>query len=412
MGQETFDLVIAGASHAGLALALAVDRLTHSGLSIAIVERQALADTATAARDPRAFAIAAGSCNLLQALGVWPDLAGWAQPIQKIEISDTSLEQSRRPTLLTYDNRLADGRPGTVMIEAWRLMSALIARVRATPSIVLLAGSGVSGYQGGRALAEISLTGGRKLRSRLVAAADGAASPLRTMAGIKCTTWGSGQTGIVATIAHARPHEGIAVQHFLPAGPFAILPLTGDRCCITWSEESARAEACMALDDDAFLAEIDRRLGYRLGAIRLEGGRGAWPLRFHMARTLFAGRLVLVGDAARAVHPIAGQGVNLAFRDVAALAEVVADGVGVGLEAGDGTLLDRYGQWRRFDSASSAATFGLLNTLFSNDIGPLRQLRTLGLRMVDGLPGLKELLVTEAAGLTGEVPRLLRRPVA
>jgi 2-octaprenyl-6-methoxyphenol hydroxylase len=241
-----------------------------------------------------------------------------------------------------------------------------------------------------------------------VVAADGRRSFLREAAGIKVVGWSYPQTGIVTTVAHERPHEGVAVQHFLPAGPFAILPLCGDRSCITWTEDRDEARRILALDDAAFLAEVDLRFGGRLGTLSLAGPRGSWPLEMHLARSYVAPRLALVGDAAHGVHPIAGQGLNLALRDVAALAEVVADAARLGLDIGSTDTLRRYERWRRFDSVLSAAAFDGLNRLFSNDWTLLRTIRDAGLGLVDRLPAVKRMFVGEAAGLSGELPRLVR----
>jgi 2-octaprenyl-6-methoxyphenol hydroxylase len=231
---------------------------------------------------------------------------------------------------------------------------------------------------------------------------------LREAAGIKIVGWGYGQTGIVTTIAHSRPHGARAVQHFLPGGPFAILPLPENRSCITWSEDAAEAQRILALDDMAFLAEVEKRVGGRLGTLELAGPRQSWPLEMHLARSYVARRFVVIGDAAHGVHPIAGQGLNLAFRDVAALTEVLADAARLGLDLGNGEVLARYERWRRFDSAVSAATFDGLNRLFSNDWTLVRAARDFGLGLVDRMPGLKAFFVREAAGLSGELPRLLK----
>jgi 2-octaprenyl-6-methoxyphenol hydroxylase len=250
------------------------------------------------------------------------------------------------------------------------------------------------------------------LRVKLLVAADGRNSPLREAAGIGVVRWSYPQTGIVATVRLDRPHQGRAVQHFLPSGPFAVLPLTDDRACITWTEDAARASAILALDDAGFLAETEKRFGYRLGSISLAGPRASWPLDMHLARALVADRFALVGDAAHGVHPIAGQGLNLGLRDVAALTEVVADAARLGLDIGALTVLERYERWRRLDSALSAATFDALNRLFSNDSTPLRTARDFGLGLVERMPALKRFFVSEAAGLNGEVPRLLRGELA
>jgi 2-octaprenyl-6-methoxyphenol hydroxylase len=265
--------------------------------------------------------------------------------------------------------------------------------------------TGIAAAPGGR---EVTLRDGGRRLARLLVGADGARSQVRAMAGIGVVGGSYRQRGIAVIVGHERDHDGRAVQHFLPGGPFALLPLPGRRSCITWSEDEARAQEIMALGDDAFLEEAQKRAGWKLGALSLSGRRASWPLGSHLARALVAPRLALVGDAARNVHPIAGQGVNLGFRDVAALAEAVVDGMRLGLEAGDAAVLARYERWRRADGVQSAAAFTALNRLFSNDSAVLRTIRDAGLGMVDRLPGLKGLLVAEAAGATGDVPRLLR----
>jgi 2-octaprenyl-6-methoxyphenol hydroxylase len=214
--------------------------------------------------------------------------------------------------------------------------------------------------------------------------------------------------GIVTTVAHTKPHRGRAVQHFLPAGPFAILPLKGNRSSIVWSEERERATAIMGGDDASFLAELSQRFGHQLGELSLAGPRGSFPLDLQIARSFVADRFVLIGDAAHVVHPLAGQGLNIGMRDVAALIEVLVDGARLGFDLGSAPLLERYERWRRFDSALSAVAMDGLNRLFSNDNAPLRLLRDLGLGLVDNAPELKRFFVREAAGLTGEVPKLLK----
>lgn len=401
------DMAIVGASHAGLAMALALARGLGDAVRLVLVERSAAAPSRVPPVDPRAFAIAAGGQRMLAALGVWERVADHAEPVTRIEVTDSSLSHAIRPVLLSYDNRLETGGAGAWIVPAAPLLTALRDAVAAVPGIEVLAPAQVTGLATSTTGAKLALADGRIVAAPLVIAADGGASAMRDLAGIKTVAWRYAQCGIAATIAHARPHGGRAVQHFLPGGPFAILPLPGNRCCITWSEQADEADRIMGLDDAAFLAEVERRFDHRLGAIALEGGRAAWPLGYRMARSLIGDRLALVGDAAHGVHPIAGQGLNLGLRDVAALAESVADGMRMGLDPGDGTILDRYAQWRRFDNQMSAAGYDALNRLFSNDIAPLRVLRDAGLGLVDRLPGLKRLLVAEAAGITGDVPKLL-----
>jgi 2-octaprenyl-6-methoxyphenol hydroxylase len=345
---------------------------------------------------------------MLTALGIWDRLAPVAQEVAGIEITDSSLEAGVRPVLLEYDNHLADGEPATFIVPASALARVLRDEVLSDPAVSLFAPADATNFKPGDAGIDLPLAGGGHLIAPLLVAADGRRSPLREAAGIKIVGWGYGQTGIVTTIAHSRPHGARAVQHFLPGGPFAILPLPENRSCITWSEDAAEAQRILALDDMAFLAEVEKRVGGRLGTLELAGPRQSWPLEMHLARSYVARRFVVIGDAAHGVHPIAGQGLNLAFRDVAALTEVLADAARLGLDLGNGEVLARYERWRRFDSAVSAATFDGLNRLFSNDWTLVRAARDFGLGLVDRMPGLKAFFVREAAGLSGELPRLLK----
>jgi 2-octaprenyl-6-methoxyphenol hydroxylase len=407
---RTFDVVIAGGSYAGLALALALARTFGAGLSVAVVEQRPLADAdagAPVSADPRAFALAAGSRHLLEAVGVWAGLADFAEPVVAIDITDSRLEDAVRPVLLSYDN-VVGGIPQTHIVQAARLEAGLLQAVRAEPRVCLMAPAEIAGLEPNPSGIRLKLADGRSVAGRLAVAADGAGSVLRKAAGIGVASRSYGQVGIVTIVGHEAEHGGRAVQHFLPGGPFALLPLSGRRSCITWSEEEMRGRAIVAGDDASFLAEAQRRAGWSLGALSLAGPRALWPLSLRLARSLTAPRLALIGDAARSVHPIAGQGVNLGLRDVAALVEVLAESLRLGLEAGDQTILDRYARWRRFDGVQSAAAYSALNALFSNDWTLLRGIRDAGLGAVERLSGLKHLLVTEAAGRTGEVPRLLR----
>ena len=334
-------------------------------------------------------------------------MAAEAQPVSGIDITDSALTDAIRPILLSYDTAVDDGEPGMWIVPASALHRAVAAAVADAGGIARISGAAI-GLASDTAGSTVTLAGGGSVRAGLVVACDGRQSPLRDAAGIKTVNWRYAQTGIVTTVRHERPHGGRAIQHFLPGGPFAILPLTGNRSCVTWTEEEGEAQRLLALDDADFLAALEQRFGHRLGALELAGPRAGWPLAMHLARELVAPRFALVGDAVRGVHPIAGQGLNLGLRDVAALSECVVDAVRVGLDVGDATALERYARWRRFDGAASAAAFSALNTLFSQDNALLRSVRDAGLGVVDRLPGLKRVLVGEAAGLSGEVPRLLR----
>jgi 2-octaprenyl-6-methoxyphenol hydroxylase len=402
-----YDIVIAGAGTVGLALACALADSLGPEARIALVDRADFGREPMN-RDIRAWAISAGSKRLLDALGVWPELAEHVQPVTAVDITDSSLDDGIRPILLSYDNRVEADEPATYIVESERLNAALLRAARLRPGLALLGGSGIGGFDGNEQGCTIDLDSGARLRAPLLVAADGRASRLRDMAGIKIVRWSYPQIGIVTTVRHDKPHGGRAVQHFLPAGPFAILPLTGNRSCITWTEDAARGRDIVALDDAGFLAEVEKRFGYRLGRVELAGPRASWPLDMHLARALVADGFALVGDAAHGVHPIAGQGLNLGLRDVAALTEVVVDSARLGLDVGSLATLTRYERWRRLDSALSAATFDALNRLFSNDFSVARTARDFGLGLVERMPALKQFFVAEAAGLTGEVPKLLR----
>jgi 2-octaprenyl-6-methoxyphenol hydroxylase len=402
-----YALVISGASFAGLALACGLGEALGPENRIALIDRSA--GPGTAKRDSRASALSAGSKRMLEALGVWRGLAEEAQSVASIEITDSSLEAGVRPVLLTYDNVTADAHdPATYIVPNAALYDALYATAKRIVSIEWVVPGEARDFVSGEAGVRVRLADGRELDTSLLVAAEGRDSRLREAAGIGIVGWSHPQIGIVATVRHERPHAARAVQHFLPAGPFAILPLKGNRSCITWTEDEENGKRIMGLDEAGFLAEVEQRFGGKLGAVALDGPRQSWPLKTHLARRYIADRFALVGDAAHGVHPLAGQGLNLAFRDVAALIEVVSDAVRLGFEPGNAQALARYERWRRFDSALSAATFDGINRLFGNDATLLRSVRELGLGLVDRTPALKRFFVGEAAGLSGEQPRLLK----
>jgi 2-octaprenyl-6-methoxyphenol hydroxylase len=400
-----YDAIIAGGGFVGKTLALGLARFAPKGFRLALVDMEA---PAGGKDDARASALSAASKALLSVLGVWPALAANAQSIARIEITDSSLETASRPPILDFDNELSSGEPQAFMIENQDLAAALAQALDKEQAIDAFAPDSIDDHVCGPLAVEAKLAGGAAISAPLLIAADGKRSPARERAGIKCIAWSYPQIGIVTTVAHTKPHAGRAVQHFLPAGPFAILPLKGERSSIVWTEDKAAGTAIMALDEMGFTAELSRRFGPLLGDVSLAGPRQSFPLDFQIARSFVADRLVLAGDAAHAVHPLAGQGLNIGFRDAAALIEVVVDGARLGLDIGSPVLLERYERWRRFDSALSATAMDGLNRLFSNDSVPLRALRDFGLGVVDQLPWLKRALVQEAAGLGGTVPRLLK----
>jgi 2-octaprenyl-6-methoxyphenol hydroxylase len=403
-----YEVVIAGGGFAGRSLALALVKLAPKGFRVALVDGEAPRHDAQRGDDARALALSAATKSLLSVLEVWPALQTNAQPITSIEITDSPLHAELRPHFLGFDDELKSGEPGAYLVEHGALSRTLEAAVLAEDAIEIFAPTTVIDYSTNEFSVLAKLASGDALKARLLVAADGKRSGLRERAGIKCVSWSYPQVGIVTTVAHTRPHHGRAVQHFLPAGPFAMLPLTGARSSIVWTEDKENGAKIMALDEAGFTHELATRFGAKLGEIKLAGPRQSFPLEFQIARSFVADRLALIGDAAHVVHPLAGQGLNIGLRDVAALAEIIVEEARLGLDVGAGPGLERYQRWRRFDSAFSAAVMDGLNRLFSNDSAPLRVLRDLGLGLVDRAPQLKRFLVREAAGATGNVPRLLK----
>jgi 2-octaprenyl-6-methoxyphenol hydroxylase len=394
------DVLIGGAGLAGLSLAIALRQSLGSGFAVTVAD-PALGKPV---RDARASAIVAAARRLFQTIGVWNDER--AQPILDMAVTDSRLTDAMRPVFLTFEGEVVPGEPFAHMVENHDLVEALLARARAEE--IALVPAAVETFEVARHGAVAQLSNGDAVSARLVVAADGARSRLRELAGIETFGWSYGQSAIVTTVAHERDHHGRAEEHFLPAGPFAILPLTGRRASIVWTEEAREAERIVALPDAAFHAELEQRFGLRLGDIQVVGARRAYPLGLSVARTLAAERLALIGDAAHVIHPIAGQGLNMGLRDVAALAEVIADAARLGLDFGTSSSLERYQRWRRFDSLAMGIATDGLNRLFSNHSDALRLVRDVGLGLVDRLPALKSLFIREAAGITGEVPKLLR----
>jgi 2-octaprenyl-6-methoxyphenol hydroxylase len=405
-GKGRLDVVIAGGGLVGRTLALALAKLAPQGFRIALIDAEpARTNGSGAAEDARALALSAATRNLFSALDLWPLLAPQAQAIETIEITDSTLNAALRPYFLGFADELKGA--GAFMVEHGDLRRVLSAAVAKEAAIEIRSAETAIGFETDAFGVTVQLGSGDTTEARLLVAADGKRSELRERAGIKCVGWSYPQMGIVTTVAHARPHHGKAVQHFLPSGPFAVLPLTGNRSSIVWTEETERGQAIMAADEDRFLDELTKRFGLKLGEIALAGPRQSFPLDLQIARSFIADRLGLIGDAAHVVHPLAGQGLNIGMRDVAALAETVIEAARLGLDIGAAPQLERYERWRRFDSASSAAVMDGLNRLFSNNSAPLRTLRDLGLGLVDRAPPLKRFLAREAAGGTGTVPCLL-----
>ena len=397
------DALIGGGGFAGLALAIALRQGLGDSFKVTVAD-PALARGHTG--DARASAIAAAARRLFETIGVWDKVSDGAQPILDMVVTDSKLQDVVRPTYLTFGGEIAPGEPFAHMVENTALDEALVERAKADG--VELRADAVTGFEVGADRIDVSFAGGGMLSAKLLVAADGARSAIREAAGIRSTGWNYDQSGIVTTVAHERDHHGRAEEHFLPAGPFAILPLKGRRSSIVWTEEKREAERIVALPDAEFHAELEKRFGLKLGEIEAAGPRRAYPLGLLVARSFVAPRLALVGDAAHVIHPIAGQGLNLGLRDVAALAEAIADAARLGLDPGGPDVLDRYQRWRRFDTMAMGVATDGLNRLFSNRSDALRLIRDVGLGLVDRVPALKGLFIREAAGLTGDVPKLLR----
>jgi 2-octaprenyl-6-methoxyphenol hydroxylase len=396
-------IVICGGAFAGLALALALRQ--GLGRDIPVI----VADPALGvrpSRDPRATAIVAACRRLLDAIGVWKEVAAGAQPILDMVVTDSKLEDATRPVFLTFTGHVEPGEPFAHMIENRQLIDALVQHAEAEG--IDLRGCAVTDFVSRADGIDVMLADGTTVEANLLVAADGARSRLRERAGIATHGWDYDQSGIVVTVGHQRDHHGRAEEHFLPSGPFAILPLTGKRSSLVWTENRGEAARIVALNEDEFHRELEQRFGLHLGELAVLDKPRAFPLGYFVARSFIAERMALVGDAAHVIHPIAGQGLNMGLKDVAALAEVVVDAARLGMDPGQADVLDRYQRWRRFDTMAMGFATNSLNFLFSNKSTLLRTVRDIGLGLVDRTPPLKSMFIRQAAGLAGEVPRLLK----
>ena len=396
-------IVIGGGAFAGLGLALALRQ--GLGADVPIV----VADPAFVNRpsgDPRASAIVAACRRLFEVLGVWSEVAGNTQPILDMVVTDSKLADAVRTAFLTFGGEVEPGEPFAHMVENRRLIDALVARAEAEGiELCVLA---VSAYDSRPDGVKVTLSDGRDIDASLLVAADGARSKLRERAGIATHGWDYDQSGIVVTVGHERDHHGRAEEHFLPAGPFAILPLKGKKSSLVWTESRAEAAHIVALPEKEFKAELETRFGLHLGELQVLDRPRAFPLGYFVARSFIGERLALIGDAAHVIHPIAGQGLNMGIKDAAALAEVIVDAARLGIDPGQADVLERYQRWRRFDTMAMGVATNSLNMLFSNHSTLLRTVRDIGLGLVDRIPPLKSAFIKQAAGLSGDVPRLLR----
>ncbi|MGD1935591.1 MAG: FAD-dependent monooxygenase [Candidatus Phaeomarinobacter sp.] len=407
------DIVVVGGGLVGLTAALALaSGAAGAPFRVVVVDAFDPRAAVNAAYDGRNSSIAYASWRLFEALGVADRLRGREQPINDILVTDGKVREGASPMFLHFAAaEIADetgDAPLGHFVENRHLREALLDAVGDCDGIELIAPASVADVVYAPGYADVHLDDGRVVRGALCIAADGRGSPVREKAGIKTIGWSYDQAGIVTTMVHDKPHEGVAQEYFLPGGPFAVLPMTGNRSSLVWTETQSVAADLMALDDEAFASEAQDRFGTYLGACRPDGPRWSYPLSLQLARDYVKPRLALVGDAAHGIHPLAGQGYNLGVRDVAALVDVLVEARKVGLDIGALTVLDRYQRWRRFDSTALAVMTDGLNRLFSNDIGPLRVLRDLGLGLVNQVGPARRLFMRQAAGAVGELPTLMR----
>jgi 2-octaprenyl-6-methoxyphenol hydroxylase len=403
------DVVIAGGGMVGLPLALA---LAQGGLKTVVADAAPVARALDPKFDGRVSALAYASVRMLKTLGVWEGLAPDAQPIQEILVTDGKPGQPASPFSLHFDAQEVGVAALGHIAENRHIRAALHAAVERAANLEWLAPAAVKTVRTEAGGAMVTLANGEQIRAALVIAADGRESPLRAEAGIGVIGWSYPQTGIVATVEHEKPHNGVAYEHFLPSGPFAILPMTGSRSSLVWTEAKTKAPALLALDEARFNEELARRFGGHMGKTKAAGPRWSYPLAFHLARDFVRPRLALAGDCAHGIHPIAGQGLNLGLKDAAALAEVLLDAARLGQDIGALDTLKRYERWRRFDSFTLAASTDALNRLFSNDIAPLRHLRDLGIGIVDAIGPARRFFMRHAGGDVGKLPRLMKGEAA
>tara|TARA_R110002012_G_scaffold233652_3_gene406951 strand:- start:2745 stop:3971 length:1227 start_codon:yes stop_codon:yes gene_type:complete len=402
------DIAVVGGGLNGPALALALAQI---GLRVTVIDSLPATTRAAENFDGRSYALALTSVRLLQSIGVWDAVQENAQPMLEIKVTDGRAGEGASPFFMHFDHAEIEEGPMGQMVEDRHLRQALSQAVKAESNITLMDGETVTAQQTDSMGARLALASGKVLRVKLIVGADGRSSGTAQRAGIKRIGWDYGQTALVCAIAHDRPHQGIAHQFFMPPGPLAILPLTENRSSIVWSETTANAARINALSEELYLDVLRPRFGDFLGEISLAGARYTYPLSLSLTHSMVADRVALLGDAAHGVHPIAGQGLNAGMRDVAALAEVVADAYRRGQDVGSATVLNQYQLWRRFDNTALALATDTFNRLFSNDNPALRLARDIGMAALNAIPSVRRGFIREAAGLTGTLPRLMRGEV-
>ena len=398
------DIIIVGGGLNGSLLAIAAAKI---GFSTIVLDSKETHSDELNSFDGRSYALAASSVRLLKNLDIFEDIRDCSQPILDIEILDGKLVQGPSQFSLHFDNNEIHDGPMGYIIEDRFIQKALFAKILASKRIDYKFDSKVIKHYRQGSYISVRLDNGQKLRTKLVVGADGRNSDIAKQAKIKKSGWRYKQNALVCAIEHEIDHKGLAWQYFLPSGPLAILPMTGNRSSIVWTEKTNDADSISLLDDNQYMEILNSRLGSFLGKSKLIGGRHSFPLELRIADRFIDDRLALIGDAAHSVHPIAGQGLNAGFKDVAVLAHVLQDSCQRGEDFGSLGVLKRYEEWRRFDSVQLAYSTDLFNRLFSNENEALQLIRNIGIKILDSIPAAKRNIIKEAAGITGELPRLM-----
>ena len=398
------DIIIVGGGLNGSLLAIAAAKI---GFSTIVLDSKETHSDELSSFDGRSYALAASSVRLLKNLDIFEDIRDCSQPILDIEILDGKIVQGPSQFSLHFDNNEIHDGPMGYIIEDRFIQKALFAKILASKRIDYKFDSKVIKHYRQGSYISVRLDNGQKLRTKLVVGADGRNSDIAKQAKIKKSGWRYKQNALVCAIEHEIDHKGLAWQYFLPSGPLAILPMTGNRSSIVWTEKTKDADAISLLDDNQYMEILNSRLGSFLGKSKLIGGRHSFPLELRIADRFIDDRLALIGDAAHSVHPIAGQGLNAGFKDVAVLAHVLQDSCQRGEDFGSLGVLKRYEEWRRFDSVQLAYSTDLFNRLFSNENEALQLIRNIGIKILDSIPAAKRNIIKEAAGITGELPRLM-----
>ncbi|HTP77605.1 MAG TPA: FAD-dependent monooxygenase [Rhizomicrobium sp.] len=406
---KTCDVIIGGGGMVGMSLAIA---LAKGGLDVVVADPVPQSAALEAKFDGRVCALAYASVRMFQALGVWEHLEPVAQPIKDILVTDAKLGQAPSPFSLHFDAAEAHTEALGHIVENRHTRTGLFAVADTLDNLRFVAPAALTNLEYEGAAIVATLANGERFTAKLAIAADGRPSPMRQLMGLSIVSWSYAQWGIVATVEHEKPHNSVAYEHFLPSGPFAILPMTGNRSSLVWTEKDTIAPAMMKLDAEEFDAEIARRFGAHLGRATAAGPRWSYPLNFHLARGYVKPRFALAGDSAHGIHPIAGQGFNLGLKDAAALSQILLDAARLGLDIGSLDTLRQYERWRRFDSLVMAFAMDGLNRLFSNDIAPLRVLRDVGMGLVDAVGPARRFFMRHAGGDVGKLPRLMKGEAA